>query len=334
MKQSINKLFSCNKIKMFIALILVLFLIYASFFTPYFSAMLIRAVFSTTKQEPLENYEQIAENVTVHNDIEYSSKYGSNTLDVYLPSNGGEPHKTIVFMHGGGYVGGDKNETKYFATSLAASGYAVVSINYARAPETKYPTPLMQLSEVCDFIKTDTTYNLDETNLIFAGSSAGAHAVAQFANIQTSKKYSDLLGIEQTVPAENISVTLLYCGPYNYEIFATQSNGFMNFMMKRSMWAYFGTYNWQEEYGHSATLKYHVTSNFPPTYITDGNIASFERDAKELELALQELNVSVDSYYIDTEHEDASHEFQYEMQTLHGKTVFNQTIDFLDKYAK
>ena len=337
MKLRIKKtLFPRRKLKIVIASILVvtLVLLYMIFGTPYFCAMLVRAVFANSEQYPPPNHQQIAQSVTIHNDIEYPSEYGGNVLDIYLPQYASQPLATVIFVHGGGYVGGDKQETRYFAASLAANGYAVVSINYKRAPEANYPIPLIQLGEVCDFVKSDTLYKLDATNLIFAGSSAGAHCAAQFAAAQSSKEYADLLKIEQTVPPEDIAAVLLYCGPYDFELFGTQSNNFMNFMMGRTMWAYFGTYDWRAEYGHLATLKHHVTSEFPPTFITDGNTGSFERDGIELAQSLRDIDVPVTSFFIDINDETAGHEFQYDMQSPAAEEVFILTVDFLDVYAK
>ena len=337
MKLWIKKaLFNHRKWKIVIASIfaVILILLYMIFGTPYFCAMLVRAVFANSEQNPPLNYQQIAQSITIHNDIEYPSEHGSNILDVYLPKNINKPLATVIFVHGGGYVGGDKQETKYFAASLAANGYAVISINYERAPQANYPIPLIQLGEVCDFIKSDALYKFDASNLIFAGSSAGAHCVAQFATIQSSREYADLLEIEQTVPLINISAVLLYCGPYDFEWFGTRSGGLINFMMERTMWAYFGTHDWRTEYGYLATLKYHITTSFPPTFVTDGNTGSFEHDGIELAQSLQALDVPVTSFFIDGTDETAGHEFQYDMQSPAAEKVFILTMDFLRTYTE
>lgn len=124
-------------------LIIALIVSYMLFMTPFFSAMLIRLAFGMTEQSPPQNYAQISQTVAVYNDVTYASKHGRNTLDIYLPKDATQPLPTILWMHGGGYVGGDKRESRYFAASLAANGYAVVSFNYELAPEANYPTPLI-----------------------------------------------------------------------------------------------------------------------------------------------------------------------------------------------
>lgn len=52
-------------------------------------------------------------------------------MDVYLPENRSDAKTgVIVFIHGGGFVAGDKSEMEEVTTKLMAKGYAVVSINY------------------------------------------------------------------------------------------------------------------------------------------------------------------------------------------------------------
>lgn len=337
MKRSIVDRHGHHKtLKILVAIILIaaLTLSYMFCLSPYFAAILIRAAFEKTEQSPPLNYEKVSSNIIIYNDIEYPSEFGDNALDIYLPKNIRHPLETIIFTHGGGYVGGDKHETRYLASSLAANGYAVVSHNYERAPEANYPAPLVQLGEVIEYIKSENPYLPDATSFVFAGSSAGAHCAAQFVAIQHSEEYSALVGIKQVMFAEEIKAVLLFCGPYDFETFGTQSsNGVLNFMMGQAMCAYFGTRDWRNLYGQQATLKYHVTSDFPPTFITDGNKGSFEHDGKDFEQALRDLGVITESYYIDGNDEMVGHEYQYNMHTTVAEISFMRTISFLDKYT-
>jgi para-nitrobenzyl esterase len=51
-------------------------------------------------------------------------------LDLYLPSAKKEKLPVFLFVHGGGFSGGDKAGTKALCSKIASHGYAVVSINY------------------------------------------------------------------------------------------------------------------------------------------------------------------------------------------------------------
>jgi acetyl esterase/lipase len=59
--------------------------------------------------------------------------YGADpkqVMDVYLPANRTSNTATIIFIHGGSFVGGDKSQYTSMAKYLAESGFAVLNINY------------------------------------------------------------------------------------------------------------------------------------------------------------------------------------------------------------
>ncbi|MFI5452069.1 alpha/beta hydrolase [Pedobacter sp. UC225_61] len=59
--------------------------------------------------------------------------YGNDpkqTMDVYLPPNRTSNTSVIIFVHGGSFIGGDKNDYKAHAIYLANCGYAVLNVNY------------------------------------------------------------------------------------------------------------------------------------------------------------------------------------------------------------
>lgn len=68
--------------------------------------------------------------------IPYSSQNGPQLLDLYLPE--GKNFPTLVYFHGGGLEGGDK-QGHPFIPYLASRGIAVVSANYRMYPEARYP---------------------------------------------------------------------------------------------------------------------------------------------------------------------------------------------------
>ena len=66
-------------------------------------------------------------------------------LDIYTPRADG-PHPTVLHIHGGGWVGGSKDELSGYFKILAMEGLSVVGVDYSRAPQHRYPTPLRQIS--------------------------------------------------------------------------------------------------------------------------------------------------------------------------------------------
>ena len=300
------------------------------------SAFLMREMFKKPNISKPDGYDSMQTKITVEKNLQYTSKYKDNYLDLYLPKvENAKKSPLIIWVHGGAYVGGDKSDIVYFATALASEGYAVASINYRRAPEAKYPVPIIQLREATEWLKSAAdTYNLDMTKLVYAGDSAGAHTVSTFALVQTNPDYAALSGLTATAaaPASAIKCLLLYCGPYDVAATAN-AGGFFGFMIKRAGWAYFGAQDWAKKFSGIATTKNHITASYPPSFISDGNTASFPEQGKDLALALQSKSVSVTAYFPKPEFEKAAHEYQFLMNTPAGKECYALTKAFLSDYV-
>lgn len=101
-----------------------------------------------------------------------------NVLDAYLIGRPGEPSPTLVFFHGGGYVGGDKsaiNSGKLKKECLEA-GISVISCNYRFISSDPYPAPMLDGTRALQFVRyMAEEWNLDPNRIASAGSSAGGH---------------------------------------------------------------------------------------------------------------------------------------------------------------
>ena len=60
-------------------------------------------------------------------------------------------------------------------------GYVVVNVNYALAPNYKYPTPLIQFDDAIQFIKHNKDrFPIDLDQVVIGGDSAGAQLTSQY----------------------------------------------------------------------------------------------------------------------------------------------------------
>lgn len=109
--------------------------------------------------------------------------YGSDTaqkLDVYLPANRDSANtKVILFIHGGSWVGGDKNE---FNDAIAAirtqlPGYAIFNMNYRLAnSQNRFPGQVNDIQSAISFIENNAAeYKVNTNKVCLVGASAGAH---------------------------------------------------------------------------------------------------------------------------------------------------------------
>ena len=82
----------------------------------------------------------------------------------------------IVFLHGGGFTLGDLDTHDRIARVIAAaSGAAVVAVDYSLSPEAVFPQALEECSAVIDHLtRHGGGWGIDGTRLAVAGDSAGA----------------------------------------------------------------------------------------------------------------------------------------------------------------
>jgi len=110
-------------------------------------------------------------------DVRYGP-YESNVLDVYLAKSD-KPTPVLFFIHGGGWLNGDKSGAGKPGQYLAA-GISVVSINYrftTQAGDVKPPVkaPLEDAARALQFVRSKAKeWNIDKQRICASGSSAGA----------------------------------------------------------------------------------------------------------------------------------------------------------------
>ncbi len=103
----------------------------------------------------------------------------------------GQTKRPVYFdLHGGGFVlGGPEMDEAMNGKIGAELGCAVVSIDYAKAPEHPYPYALDQIHETIELILDDAErYGIDTTKVAIGGHSAGANlATALCLKTKTSR---------------------------------------------------------------------------------------------------------------------------------------------------
>ncbi len=102
-------------------------------------------------------------------------------MDMYSPPSLTGPAPTVIFVHGGSWLGGDKSagEVAYFAPDLVARGYIVVSVNYRLAPRYKWPAMIEDVKCAIRSLRANAAlYHIDPNRIGLIGSSAGGQLVA------------------------------------------------------------------------------------------------------------------------------------------------------------
>lgn len=275
--------------------------------------------------------------VTVLTNKSYTGKYKQSTFDLYLPDIPLPNEPTIAWVHGGGYIGGDKLEEKEYATKLAENGYYVAVMNYELVPETTYPIPVRQVGEFIKHLEANQeVYGLSMANLFIAGDSAGAQIASQFIAAQTNPAYGKQIQVEAVPTLKEIKGALLYCGPYNLiDIVEDSTSQIVSFSFDKIGWSYFAERNWENsEKAKLSVVPNYVNKDFPPTFITDGNTSSFEQQGREFASKLEEVGVPIKTRFFDSKEVETRHEYQFKLTTPPGKIAFEDTLNFLKAYQK
>lgn len=122
----------------------------------------------------------LSESAAEQADVAYGP-HARHRLDVYRPT--GAPRGVIVFIHGGGFVAGDKNADGVFYRNigrwLARQGYAAVLPNYRLAPADAWPAGAVDVQAVLQWVRQNPAEVADSAApLVVLGQSAGASHVA------------------------------------------------------------------------------------------------------------------------------------------------------------
>lgn len=139
------------------------------------SAMLIiAAILFSCKKEPS------ASEAKIMKDISYGESV-QQKMDLYLPDDRSEASTTtVVFIHGGGWVEGDKSDMNPYVDTLRKlmPGYAVLNINYRLAYNNSvnlFPTQENDVKSAIEYYLTHADDYMVSDNLVLLGASAGGH---------------------------------------------------------------------------------------------------------------------------------------------------------------
>ena len=256
---------------------------------------------------------QIAESTwhgkyTLISNLKYASRYPNNTFDLYRKAEKEtEKQPVYIFVHGGGFCWGDKepgdpNDSRFiglnhFFEAVLDAGFALISMNYAMAPDCLYPTPVTQLTELVTWLqKNADTYGLDMMNVHFGGGSAGGHIIGQFVNIQTNPQYAEHMektyGIAPVLPGKAVRSMYFGCALLDNERFGHTGDALTNYIFSLLGRTYFRVKRLENHpQVQESNVITHVTEQFPPSFITDGNAGTFQAQARDLEKKLTALGI-------------------------------------------
>ncbi len=115
-------------------------------------------------------------------------------LDLYSATDS-TAAPVLVFVHGGGWYHGRKDQYLFAADAFVRLGYAVVLPDYVKhpSPQAQFPSHIEDIAKAVAWAKNNIAgYGGDPANIFIAGHSAGGHTVALLA---TDARYLKAQGL-------------------------------------------------------------------------------------------------------------------------------------------
>ncbi len=329
-----------HRTKVAVAVVLIVIAVVAIIgaLTPWPSAMVIRSVFTKGGDETAAEMDTHVPDteLTEKLDVAYADGGSDTTMDVFSPASATAPLPTVVWIHGGAWISGSKENVDPYMRILAAEGYTTIALNYTIGPEGVYPLAVHQLNDALAYIDANADeLGVDPSQIVLAGDSAGAQLASQMATLITSPAYSEIMDITPALEAEQVVATVLNCGVYDLAALATL-DGIVGWGLKTSMWAYSGTKTWAEDStGATMSTIDWVTEDFPTTYISGGNGDGLTwLQSIPMAQRLDALGVDVTTLFWPAPHEpELPHEYQFHLDMPDAQTALQKTIDFLDAHT-
>ncbi|MBO0896217.1 alpha/beta hydrolase [Arthrobacter sunyaminii] len=302
---------------------------------PLPSALLIRGVFASANKFQAKKIQPHIPGLRVirHRGLRYLGAGGKPSLDLFLPATDRKPLPVVMWIHGGAWISGDKEDVAPYLKVLAGYGYAVVGVGYSISPEAVYPTAVKELNAALAFVREHADrYGLDTNRIVLAGDSAGAQLAAQLALAITNPEYARDTGVVPAAAPEQVRGILLNCGVFDFDAVASMA-GPVGWGLRKALWSYTGSRDWASTSAAAhMSIPAHVDHRFPPTYISGGNGDNLTL-TQSLPLAdrLEELGVPVVRSFWPQDYKPAlGHEYQFQLYRPEARESLRQTVGFLE----
>lgn len=188
------------------------------------------------------------------------------------------PMPVLVFVHGGGFVGGDKTGGYRFLMRFAKRGYFCASINYRFVYEKRFPGQLEDCKCAIRFLRAHAKqYDLDADHIGVWGASAGGNLVAMLGTTGGVKEFEGTGGWEKY--SSRVQAVVDYYGMTDFlaiDELVKQGKATARFMLhdgKDSASHLLGGPFWENpELCRKASPTTYASKDDPPFYIFHGDL--------------------------------------------------------------
>ncbi|MBX9667372.1 MAG: alpha/beta hydrolase [Candidatus Obscuribacterales bacterium] len=272
-----------------------------------------------------EHDAETATGIRIVHDISYVDDGSQlHKLDLYLPrTTSARRFPLVVFIHGGGWTGGDKKDSPCF--DIANHGFAAASINYRLGPKAVFPAQIHDCKAAIRWLRAHANeYNYNAEKIGVIGCSAGGNLAALLGTTSKDPKMEGDLG--NSNQSSSVQAVSDWCGPTDLK---SMSQEVMQPRFRRVQPEQFirdflgGTVEEVPDLAYQASPINFVTKDAPPFIVIhsiEDPIVPFEQSnefVKKLKLA------DIDVSFIKVQGED---------HMPMSESNWNAVFDFLNQY--
>jgi acetyl esterase/lipase len=228
--------------------------------------------------------------VTVQKNLAYGPVENvAERLDLCTPNGAASLEPGVVLIHGGGFIGGEKEDYEALCLALASHGFVVATLNYRLSPANTWPAPLVDVQLAVRWLRAHASdTHLDPQRLCALGDSAGGN-LAVFLGVLHSIHPGDKASL-LTDQSPSVSCVVDAFGPV--DLTSLGANPFWQAIFPQLFGQ--GKQN-NLALQRDASPLFDVTALSAPTLIIQGSIDNTVPSSQSLALqrALQQAGVSV-----------------------------------------
>ncbi len=230
----------------------------------YKSDVAVKAALAFGQLKTIKQPDSVPDSITESKDVEYANVDGhSLQLNLYVPQGITKPTPCLVFIHGGGWSGGDKDHYLFYNVAYAQKGYITASIGYRLSGTAKFPAAVHDVKCGVRWLREHAEeYHIDPNALVAIGGSAGGHLALMVGYSDAPQLEGDLGYADQSSRVQ--AVVNFYGVTDSTTQTAKDAHQVRNFIG--------GTYDEKPEMYHLNSPLEHLTPDDPPTLTFHGSI--------------------------------------------------------------
>jgi len=240
--------------------------------------------------------------------------------DIFLPPLEEKSRPAVLFIHGGGWIEGDRSQLRGYGILLARLGFVCMCNSYRLSNESIWPAQVQDVNCAIRYLRANATdLGLDPNRIGVSGNSAGGHLSLMAAATNYDQIFEGVGGSNE-VSSEIKAVCAIYPPTTirQLEMLNPLENAFLMLMGKEAK---------KEDFDKASPLNY-VTEDYPPCMLIHGSADSVVRlkDSTKFYEKLIEFNRPA-SLHIFSEEEHA-----FDGEPDYGRAIADLQALFFKKY--